>query len=73
MDPRGSGPLSVKSHQDSVSVYPAWMFRAWTPEVPDFRRLTVNKESKEDLKGIFHDLIFYPRVTSLVNLIFSPQ
>jgi hypothetical protein len=37
------------------------------------KQLTVNKESKEDLKGIFHDVIFYPRVTSPFNLILSPQ
>jgi hypothetical protein len=33
-------------------------------EVSDLKRVTVNKESKEDQNGIFHDLIFYPRVTS---------
>jgi hypothetical protein len=35
-------------------------FQVWTPEVPDFKLLAVNRKSKEDLKGIFHDLIFYP-------------
>jgi hypothetical protein len=60
------------SYLDSASVCTTQRLRVWTPEVPDFKRLSFNKKSKEDLNGIFLDLIF-TLGNFLSNSIHSPQ